>query len=169
MEKEKEKEEKEEEEVPIVHEKLLVLLASHPFRLVEHKAATTSKDAADIRGSRLEQGAKALVLRSKGEFLLFVTSAATNVDMKSLKAVLKLKTLSFATEAEVWELARLRKGAVPPFGSQLGIKTYCDESLQGQDEIVFNAGLRTKSIFIPFALYLRLEAPTMVNCSTLEK
>src|SRR5687768_3415232 len=100
------------EENETTHNKLLAKLHAVPHRLVQHTAASTSREAAIIRGSALEQGAKALVLRSKGSFLLFVTSAATTADAKLLKAALKLKSLSFASEAEVWELAGLRKGAV---------------------------------------------------------
>jgi Ala-tRNA(Pro) deacylase len=148
-----------------VHEKLLQMLQGRPFRIVEHKPAETSREAAEIRGSRLEQGAKALVLRSKGEYILFVVSAARDLDSKKLRAELSLKSLSFASADEVEEKFKLLKGSVPPFGSVLGIKTIADNSLKSNEEIVFNAGLRTKSIFISLALYDELEHPCWVDAS----
>ncbi len=151
-----------------VHEKVVELLDGRCFRLVEHAEAETSEEAARIRGSRLEQGAKALVLRSKGEYLLFVVSAARELDAKALRAALKLKSLSFASAPEVEEKFGLLKGSVPPFGSVLGIRTIADNSLRAANEggeIVFNAGLRSKSIFIPFSLFEELEKPIWVDAS----
>jgi Ala-tRNA(Pro) deacylase len=150
-----------------VHEKVLERLteAGVAYRLVEHRAAETSRDAAEIRGSRLEQGAKALVLRSKGEFMLFVVSAARELDPKKLRAELKLKSLSFATADEVLRTFRLLKGSVPPLGSILGMRTIADVSLKENDEIVFNAGLRTRSVFLSLADYDAIEKPTWVDCS----
>ncbi len=150
-----------------VHKKLLEKLAAEgvAYRLVEHRAAETSREAAEIRGSRLEQGAKALVLRSKGDYLLFVVSAARELDAKKLRAALKLKSLSFATAEEVAATFGLLKGAVPPFGSVLGVPTYADVSLRACDELVFNAGLRTKSIFIALSEYERIEQPVWLDCS----
>ena len=150
-----------------VHQKLLERLkaAGVAYRLVEHRAAETSREAAEIRGSKLEQGAKALVLRSKGEFMLFVVSAARELDPKKLRAELKLKSLSFATPDEVLRTFGLLKGSVPPFGSVLGIRTLADVSLRQNEEIVFNAGLRTKSIFISLTDYDAVEKPTWLDCS----
>jgi len=48
---------------------------------------------------------------------------------------------------EVKKITKCLNGAVPPFGSIFGIKTYVDNSLVKQgDYISFNAGLRTKSV-----------------------
>ena len=59
---------------------------------------------------------------------------------------------------------------MPPFGSVLGIKTYCDDSLKNEDEIVFNAGLRDKSVFIKLSDYIKLENPEFVEgCSHAEE
>ena len=53
-------------------------------------------------------------------------------------------------------------GAVPPFGSIWGLKTYMDDSLQEQgEEINFNAGLRTNSVRMSVADYLRVEEPVV--------
>ena len=132
-------------------------------RVLQHEPAETSAESARIRGSRLEQGAKALVLRSKGAYMLFVISAARELDPKAVRKELGLKSLSFASTAEVEEQFKLLKGAVPPFGSVLGIETYADESLRANEELVFNAGLRSTSIFISLADYDALEKPRWLN------
>lgn len=150
-----------------VYERVVQVVGDTPHRAVSHAAAETSEQSAAIRGSRLSQGAKALILRSKGEYLMVVMPADRSLDPKVLRKVLALKSLSFASESEVWERFRLRKGAVPPFGSSvLGIKTYCDQALRENEEIVFNAGLRTESIFLSLAHYERLEKPEWIACTS---
>lgn len=153
-----------------VHLRLLQRLneAGVSYRLVEHAAAATSREAAHIRGSELRQGAKALLLRSAGKYFLYVTSAATELATQKLRKELKLKSLSMASEKELWDLCKLKKGSVPPFGSVLvegGIPTYCDESLFENNEIVFNCGLKTKSIFLAIQDYDKIEAPKRVSAS----
>ncbi len=55
-------------------------------------------------------------------------------------------------------------GAVPPFGSIFGVKTFVDESLFIQGEnINFNAGLRTKSIIMSGSDYKLAENPEIVK------
>lgn len=59
-------------------------------------------------------------------------------------------------------------GGVPPFGRLLGtgFETFMDESLEQQgDRINFNAGLRTHSINLLLADYIRIEHPHIVNFS----
>ena len=55
------------------------------------------------------------------------------------------------------------KGSVPPFGSVLGLKTYCDPKLAENELIHFNAGSLTDSVTMPYADYARIENPTFVD------
>ena len=72
------------------------------------------------------------------------------------------KTTRFATEAEVLEVTGCVPGAVPPFGSLWGLQTFVDSSLKEQgDSINFNSGLRTASIRMGTADYLRVEKATL--------
>ena len=55
-------------------------------------------------------------------------------------------------------------GAIHPFGSLFGLKTYVDNSLIKQgDTINFNAGLRTKSFRITVKDYLAVEQPVLAD------
>jgi len=126
-------------------------------------AVLTSKEAAAVRGSLLSQGAKAMMVRSKGVFYLLVMSAVRHIDMKKVKNELRTKSLSLASEQEVNSLTGCLKGGVPPFGSLWGIKTYMDTSLRSEKEIEFNAGLRTKSLHMLQADYEAFEQPILVD------
>lgn len=55
-------------------------------------------------------------------------------------------------------------GAVPPFGSIFGLRTFADASLQSQGPTInFNAGLRTFSVSMATEDYMAVEKPTVVN------
>jgi len=152
-------------ENPETHEKLITLLQSYKIEFTQkhHPPTLTSQQSAEFRGSRLEQGAKAMLIRSKGTFVLMVMSAAKKLDMKSAKRVLDTKSLSFATESEVLQITKCVTGAVPPFGSLFGIQTYLDTSLRSEKEIDFNAGLRTDSVHMLESDYETIEKPIIVN------
>ena len=106
-----------------------------------------------------------LVVNSKLScMMLAVMSAARLFDWKLLKTLTGSKSLRFATEEEVQSTTKCLPGAVPPFGSLFGIQTWVDQSLLDQGEgINFNAGLRTKSVSMTVADYLRVENPTVGN------
>ena len=59
----------------------------------------------------------------------------------------------------MFELVGCLPGAVPPFGKIFGIPTWVDRSLTKQEKINFNCGLRTHSIAMAYAEYLRVEQP----------
>ena len=120
------------------HHALLALLRSHgtPFSTLEHVAVRTSEEAASVRGVPLASGAKAmlLALKPKGaaaqELVLAVTAADRRMDSALFKQVARAKSTRFATEDEVRAVTRCVPGAVPPFGSLWGLRTYLDRSLQ---------------------------------------
>ena len=90
-------------------------------------------------------------------------TAATN-----LAACLQggFKSSRFASEEEVLQITGCVPGAVPPFGSVWGLKTYMDESLKAQgDSINFNAGLRTHSVRMSVVDYIAVEEPTVCKFS----
>ena len=77
------------------------------------------------------------------------------------------KSTRFASEDEVKRVTGCVPGAVPPFGSCFGLRTFVDESLRKQgDTINFNAGLRTFSVSMTFDDYFAVEKPTEVKVSS---
>ena len=154
------------EENAATHGKVVALLDSRgvAYGSSTHAAVRTSEEAAEIRGATLASGAKAMLLSVKpsNEFVLAVISAAAKMDSKLIKKVGGFKSSRFASEEEVFDITGCVPGAVPPFGSVWGLKTYMDSSLQDQgSEINFNAGLRTHSMRMSVADYLRVEEPVV--------
>lgn len=148
------------QEQSITFEALIQKLAGKNITLTEHEPVRTSEEAAAIRGTTLDSGAKAMLLCNAGKMVLAVMSASRKLDWKKIKKLIGVKDIRFATEEEVALSTRCIPGAVPPFGSLWGIQSYMDFSLQSQGETInFNAGLRTKSVSMTLSDYLELERP----------
>ncbi len=147
------------------HEALLQKLqqAGLSYQYLSHEKVTTSEDSAKVRGTTLEQGAKALVLQADKEFILHVLPAHLRADLDKLKAFLKVKKLAMASKESVEAKTGLQVGSIPPFGSILGMKTYLDARLAEQTQIAFNAGRLDRSIIMAYADYLTSENPVIVK------
>ncbi|MBU2591970.1 MAG: aspartate--tRNA(Asn) ligase [Patescibacteria group bacterium] len=135
------------------------------YRLCNHRAVYTSKEAAEARGTKLSQGTKALIMMADSKPILAVISAAKEVDIEKLKKLLAAKKLKMATAFEVEEISGVKIGAVPPFGSLIGLKIWVDKSLEKNEEIAFNAGLHTKSIIIAYRDWFNLVKPEKADFS----
>lgn len=127
-----------------------------------HEAVTTSAEAAKVRGVDLHTGAKALVMQGDktGKILLFILPADLRLDKKKVKALFE-ETFSFASDPVL--VTGCVKGSVPPFGSVVGLVTYCDQRLVDNEYINFNAGSLTDSIRMKYEDYVRVEQPRIVD------
>lgn len=147
-----------------VHEKILKLLdeGGVKYDTQHHEPVTTSADAAKVRGVPMHAGAKALVIQGKktGQHWLCVMPADLRFADKKFEARIGEK-VSFAKAPE--DVTGCVKGSVPPFGSVLGLKTFCDPKLAENELIHFNAGSLTDSVTMPYADYARLENPEFID------
>lgn len=135
------------------------------YQSYEHRAVFTSEEAAKVRNTRMSQGAKALVMIGDKKPLMVVLPADRKVDFKNVKKLLKIKNLEMAKPEEVKKLTGVEIGAVPPFGNLVGLPLYVDNSLTQEEEIVFNAGLHTKSIMMQSGDYLTVTKPILGDYS----
>lgn len=134
------------------------------YRYVEHEPTRTSEESAAARGEPLEIGAKALVLKADETFVLVVLSAARKLDSNTLRKSLGARKLRFATTEELFELAGVPPGAVPPFGPPiLDLPLHIDRSVTRNDKTAFNAGSLTASIVMPTADYIRIARGALVD------
>jgi len=128
--------------------------------VLRHDPVLTSEQAAHVRGTPLEDGAKALVCHADERLVLIVVPANLRLDTRAFKAAYGIKNLRMASADEVEALGAI-PGGVPPFGSAMGLQTYADEGLAARDRLSFNAGSRTTSVVVGAADYLRIEQPVM--------
>ncbi len=148
---------------PDVLTKLTDRLDEHgvAYDVMHHDPVYTSEQAAEIRGTPLMSGAKALICKAGDQFTMFVMPAGLKLFTRGVRKTLGVQRLRFATADELLTLTGLTPGCVPPFGSLFGLPTYCDRRLAERDRINFSAGDHTVSMGIAFTDYNRVESPTL--------
>ena len=131
------------------------------YEVMRHEAVFTSEQAAEVRGTSLASGAKALICKADDEFRMFVLPADRKLASKSVRKAADIKKLRFASGEEVLALTQLKPGSIPPFGSLFQLPTYCDQGLAEHTHINFNAGDHCISVSLSFADYVQVESPEM--------
>lgn len=135
---------------------------------LEHKAVTTSADAAKTRGFALRQGIKAILLTNtggngkssnssnnsgsngNGGWVIVDVPADKKVDIKQVADHLGWSKgkIRLATAEEVLQKTGCEVGAVPPFGHRELLLILVDGEIYLNQESAFNIGLRTQSAIV---------------------
>jgi Ala-tRNA(Pro) deacylase len=146
-----------------VFERVAGLLQQHTiaFRVLRHEPVYTSEEAAQVRGTPLSSGAKALICKGEEGFVMFVVPADRKLDSHAVRRAKGWRKFRFATREEVLELTGLTPGSIPPFGSLFGLRVLCDERLSLNEAINFNAGDHGISVSMAYADYIRAEQPEL--------
>ena len=134
-----------------IHDLILDLLKSNniEFKYLEHEEVKTSEESAKIRDTKLEQGAKALILKGKksGNNIMVVLPAHKKANIEKIEQILSEK-FEFESPDNILKKWGIQVGGVPPFGNLLNLPTYIDKEVLNNDIVVFNCGTRTSSIFM---------------------
>jgi len=118
-----------------------------PYKFEEHEAVRTSEEAAALRGTPLENGAKALILVGKksGNQVMVVIPGDKKIAMTVVSEKVGEK-VEFEKPETILEKYGIMVGGVPPFGNVLGMRLLMDEAVATRPEVTFNAGMQTCSI-----------------------
>lgn len=147
-----------------VYKKIIALLDERGVEYIteHHEPTLTSEDAARVCGTSMKSGAKALVMQGKKTktHWVFVLPADLRLDTKKIKEIVG-EHVSFCPMLEA--ITGCKPGSMPPFGSIVGLKTYLDPKLSDNDEIHFNAGSLTDSVYMKFTDYVAIEQPEVVD------
>ena len=133
-----------------------------------HEHVHTSADAAKIRGTNLEDAAKAIICKVEKrdgtyEFIQAVIPADKRIDLKKIKRFLDSRNVALASPDEVLEKTGCTIGSVPPFAILFGIKMYVDEAILEREQIVFSAGTHNDSIMMKPQDYIRIVDPVVTE------
>jgi Ala-tRNA(Pro) deacylase len=124
--------------------------AGAPYERFEHEHVHHSADAARVRGTRIEEAAKAIVLECGGSGLLVmgVVAGHRRLDLKRLKTILGERDMHLADPEKVLAATGCTIGSVPPFGNIFSpaMPVYCDAEVFSRDSLVFSAGSHHHSI-----------------------
>lgn len=105
---------------------------------------------------------RVVVIRHGGGLLLAVLPAHSRVDLDRLGAALREEIVPASLAEVATAFPDCDPGAIPPLGILDGLKTYLDESLTHDRQIVFNAGSRDTVIRMAFEDYRRMAAPVVL-------
>jgi len=132
-----------------IRNEILRLLKDQDIRFDHqvHVPTPTSEDSARVRGTKLEEGVKAIILRGKQSKKNFQFNIPSHLklDMKAVSDAVGEKC-EFEDPIVIRERFGLVIGGVPPFGQLLNIDTYFDEKVLQVERVAFNCGLQTESI-----------------------
>lgn len=132
------------------------------FELIPHRETHDAQRMAATLHVSGNQVAKTVLLRANGgyTYVVAVLPATTNVDLSRVAEMLGGSRLQLATESEIAQhCPDCEIGALPPFGSQYGMKTIIDAGFREDDAIVFEGNTHHEAIRMSFADFCRIEQP----------
>ncbi|MBI2742851.1 MAG: aspartate--tRNA(Asn) ligase [Chlamydiales bacterium] len=130
------------------------------FKHTTHEVTPTSEDSARVRGTKMEEGVKALILKGKNtkKNYQFNIPSHFKLDMKAVAEMVGEKC-EFEDPEVIKERFGLIIGGVPPFGQLLNVDTFFDEQIKKLEQVAFNCGLPTESIVMKSADLISLVQP----------
>jgi Ala-tRNA(Pro) deacylase len=152
-----------------IHEQLCALLDREGaiYRLIEHEPEGRTDIIAKIRGNRIEQSIKSMVLQVRRKpkeniYCLANVPGDCRIDFEGLKRHFQADSVAFAQREKAQELTGCVIGAIPPFSFSDQLVLLADPLLQENDEVVFNAGRLDRSIMMKLRDYIRIAQPQLV-------
>jgi len=155
-----------------IHEQLRALLDQEGavYRVIEHEPEGRTEFITQIRGNRLEQAIKSMVVQvrlSKKEnvYCLANVPGDCRVDLNAIKTHFNAKSIGVAPREKAEALTGCVIGAIPPFSFNEQLQVLADPLIQQNEEVVFNAGRLDRSIFMKLDDYVRIAKPQFVKAA----
>ncbi len=137
------------------------------FRVIEHPAEGNSHKVAEIRGTEVGQGAKAMLCKvadAPGRFVLAVLPGDERVDFAKVAAAVGARKVKLADAADAEAATGCVIGSIPPFSFDPSIRLVVDPQLLARyREVAFNAGRLDASIVLDGDDYRRLAQPLLAD------
>jgi Ala-tRNA(Pro) deacylase len=138
------------------------------YRLIEHEPEGRTEKIAKIRGNRIEQSIKSIVVqvrlnRKENIYCLANVPGDCRIDFDGIKRHFNADSVAFASREKAQELTGCVIGAIPPFSFNDQLQVLADPLIQENEEVVFNAGRLDRSIFMNSEDYLRIAKPRLAK------
>lgn len=150
--------------------RLLALLDAHGarYRVIEHEPEGRTDIVSAMRGNRLSDAAKCIVLMIKlgkktTRYALAVVPGDARVDFGRVGALFGATYVSFATADTAERLAGSVAGTILPFAFDSDVELVVDPALLERSEIYFNAARLDRSIALSTADYVALAKPRLAR------
>ncbi|HEY6073748.1 MAG TPA: YbaK/EbsC family protein [Anaerolineales bacterium] len=153
-----------------VHEQLKALLDREgvAYRVIEHPSEGRTEHITQIRGNRLEQAIKSLVVqvrmnRKENIYCLANVPGDCRLNLEAIQAHFKADSAAMAPREKAQALTGCMVGAIPPFSFNEALILLADPRIRENEEVVFNAGRLDRSIFMRLEDYARIARPEWVQ------
>ena len=153
-----------------MYDKLVSFLKQHnvSYREVHHVPEGRCELISEIRGNRLEQAAKSLVVmvkhgKKERHYYLAVVPGERSVDLQAIMKYSGGDGVMLAPADRALALSGCEMGSVLPFSFDPALELLVDPTIKNIDEIVFNAGQLDRSFFMNTQDYLRIANPTFLK------
>jgi Ala-tRNA(Pro) deacylase len=148
--------------------RLIALLDEHgaTYRLIDHAPEGRTEFVSPLRGNKLSQAAKCIVLMVKigkkiTRYVLAVVPGDAKVDVQAVKALLEGTYASFASPDIAERLAGSVAGTILPFSFHPDLELVVDPSLLENEELYFNAARLDRSLVLKTSDYVALAKPRL--------
>lgn len=149
-----------------VHEQLIHLLDRQgaTYHVIEHEPEGRTEVIAKIRGNKIEQSIKSIVVqvrlnRKDNLYCLANVPGNCRIDFDGIKNHFQADSVAFASRDKAQELTGCAIGAIPPFSFSDQLQVLADPLIRQNEEVVFNAGRLDRSIFMRLEDYIRIAKP----------
>jgi Ala-tRNA(Pro) deacylase len=153
-----------------IHQQLCDLLDQEgaSYRVLEHEPEGRTEMIAKIRGNRIEQSIKSIVVqvrlnRKENLYCLANVPGDCRIDFDGIKNYFHADSVAFASRDKAQVLTGCVIGAIPPFSFSDQLQVLADPLIQENEEVVFNAGRLDRSIRMKLGDYLRIAKPQLVK------
>jgi len=156
-----------------IHTRLVELLTQEgaDFRVLEHEPEGRTEFITQIRGNRLEQAVKSMVVQvrlNKKENIYCLANVPGNcrVDLDAIKDHFNARSIGVAPREKAELLTECAIGSIPPFSFSDQLQVLADPLIRENEEVVFNAGRLDRSIFMKMEDYIRIAKPSLIQIAS---
>jgi|SRR3989338_3617962 len=150
------------------YSKLIAVLDGHKahYRLIDHAPEGRTEIVSPLRGNKLSQAAKCIVIMVKigkktTKYILGVVPGDAKIDLNTIKELYHGTYISFATPEIAERLAGSVSGTILPFSFSTELELVVDPSLLENEEIFFNAARLDRSMALKTSDYVSLANPRL--------
>ncbi len=150
--------------------KLIAFLDQHNavYRLIDHPAEGRTEIVSPMRGNKVAEAAKCIVVMVKitkkmKKYILAVIPGDAKINLNAIKELFRGIYVSFATPEIAEQLAGSVSGTILPFSFNPELLLIVDPLLLKNDEIFFNAARLDRSMALKTVDYIKITQPRKEN------
>ncbi|MET9930743.1 MULTISPECIES: YbaK/EbsC family protein [unclassified Streptomyces] len=137
------------------------------YSVLEHVEEGNTEKISALRGNRIEQAAKCIVVRvgvtkKKGRYVIAVVPGHLRVDIEAIREHYRGVKAMFAPQDMAESLTGAVSGSIPPFSFDPDVALIVDPELLREEEMYFNAARLDRSLRLSTADYLTAARPDVL-------